>query len=283
MSIILYHTNTPIPNHLKDCITKIKQYSNIPIYLLTDSEYEREGVLTINTNQYSEFNWLTDLNYFNNENHINMWRTSSFRLFYIKKLMEDKNLNNVLTFDNDVLLYENPEKIIELMSEKYNGFAITPHSHDEVVMGMAFIKDVLAITKITDLFKQEFELPTRILKNKYQNYPSEMRILGAYSEYEMIPILPTGSTTERYTNNFNHFNSVFDPSSYGQYIRGLPVYHDPKSTPGWFSVGQEIGKKLKENSIQIIMENKNPLVVYSGNKIKINNLHIHSKLTGEFI
>lgn len=283
MSIILYHTNTPIPNHLKDCITKIKQYSNIPIYLLTDSEYEREGVLTINTNQYSEFNWLTDLNYFNNENHINMWRTSSFRLFYIKKLMEDKNLNNVLTFDNDVLLYENPEKIIELMSEKYNGFAITPHSHDEVVMGMTFIKDVLAITKITDLFKQEFELPTRILKNKYQGYPSEMRILGAYSEYEMIPILPTGSTTERYTNNFNHFNSVFDPSSYGQYIRGLPAYHDPKSTPGWFSVGQEIGKKLKENSIQIIMENKNPFVVYSGNKIKINNLHIHSKLTGEFI
>jgi hypothetical protein len=281
MSIILYHTNTPIPNHLKDCITKIKQYSNIPIYLLTDSSYERDGVVTINTNNYSEFRWLKDLNYFNKDDH--MWRGSSFRLFYIKRLMEEKNLSNVLTFDNDVLLYENPEKIIELMSSKYSGFAITAHSHDEVVMGMTFIKDVQAITEVTNLFKQEYALPPQTLKNKYQGYPTEMRILGVYSGCQLLPILPTGISTERYTNNFNHFNSVFDPSSYGQYIGGLPAIHDPQSKPGWFSVGQEIGKKLKENSIQVIMENNNPFVIYNGNKIKINNLHIHSKLTGKFI
>ena len=64
MAIILYHTNTTIPDHLKDCVAKIRQYSNIPIYLLTDCDYNIATVKVVNINKYNEFKWLQDLDYF---------------------------------------------------------------------------------------------------------------------------------------------------------------------------------------------------------------------------
>jgi hypothetical protein len=286
MSIILYHKSTPIPNHLKDCVAKIRQYSNLPIYLLSDSDYTEHGVKCINVNNYSDLNWLNNINFLHThvkDRAYHMWRESSFRLFYIKKFIEENNLSNVLTFDNDILLYENPEKIIELMANKYDGFALTPNCHDEVSMGMVFIKNTECISKLCNFFKQELMLPPKELNLKYQGYPTEMRILTHYSECQMLPILPTGLTTERYTNNFEYFNAVFDPSSYGQFIGGLSPLNESVPNPGWFHEYQQIGKYIKSKEIQILFENRNPYLIYKNNKIKINSLHIHSKQTHKYL
>lgn len=276
MSIILYHTNTPIPNHLKDCIKKIKQYSNMHIHLLTDSDFFYDNLSVVNINKYDELNWLKKIDYFvGNDSLSHMWRTSCFRLFYIQKYMQDKNIQNVLHFDNDVLLYENPEKLIENMISRYNTFAVTAHNNDEIVLGMSFIKSCDSLNPIINFIKNEFSLSSKELKNKYGGYPSEMRLLSAYGKCDFLPILPDEITTTRYTNNYSHFNSVFDPSSYGQYIGG--TFSEKK--PGWFGTHQEIGKFLSNNTIKIIFEDKNPYILYNNNKIKINNLHIHSKNT----
>jgi len=286
MSIILYHRSTPIPNHLRDCVTKIRQYSNLPIYLLSDSDYTDNNVQCININKYSDFNWLNDINFLHTNTRdrgYHMWRESSFRLFHIKKFIEENNLSDVLTFDNDILLYENPEKIIELMVSKYDGFALTPNCHDEVSMGMVFIKNAESISKLCDFFKQELLLPARELNSKYQGYPTEMRILTHYSGCQMLPILPTGLTDERYTNNFEHFNAVFDPSSYGQFIGGLSPLNEAVPNPGWFHEYQQIGKYIKSKEIEILFEDRNPYLIYRKNKIKINSLHIHSKQTQKYL
>lgn len=282
MSIILYHTDTPIPNHLNDCITKIKQYSNIPIYLLTDSDYKRDGVIVVDINRYKQScDWLKNIKLVLSNDP--MWSSSSYRFFYIKELIEEKQLTDVLTFDNDVLLYESPEKIIELLSPDYNKFTITAHSNDEIVMGMCFIKNSTAIQNVCNILKNEYSIPIQTLRNKYQLYPTEMRILGVSNEIDFLPILPSEISTERFTKNYNKYKSVFDPSSYGQYLGGLPAIHDPESKPGWFSNWQEIGKNIGNNNIKVIMEDKNPYVLYNNTKIKINNLHIHSKLTKKFL
>lgn len=280
MSIILYHTSTPIPNHLIDCIKKIRQYSNIPIHLLTDSDITHDDLIVTNINKYNEFNWLNNLDYFRgNDSLSHMWRTSCFRMFYIQRLMQDLNLENVLHFDNDVLLYEKPENIIEKMIGRYGAFAVTAHSHDEIVLGMSFIKNSNALSSVVDFIKNEFQLPSRDLRNKYGGYPSEMRLISAHGNCEFLPILPEGLTAQRYTNNYSNFNSVFDPSSYGQHIGG--TFSEKK--PGWFGTHQEIGKFIGNGAIRVVFEDRNPYLVYQGNRIKINNLHIHSKNTGLYL
>jgi hypothetical protein len=280
MNIILYHTDTNQPKHLFDCISKIRQYSKIPIYLLTDSDNQLDGVNVINILKYKKNSWLNNLNYFSGSDDLSkMWRTSCFRLFYIRDFLKDHNLKNILHFDNDVLLYESPEKIIEIMEHINDDFAITAHNETEVVMGMSFIKNDTSIDKLLEFIENELNLNPNILSNKYGGYPSEMRLISAFKNIKTLPILPDGLSESRYTNNYLKFKSVFDPSSYGQYIGG--TYSDKK--PGWFGVHQEIGKYIANNSIKVIFENKNPYVIVQDQKIKINNLHIHSKETQKYL
>jgi hypothetical protein len=286
MCIILYHRRTPIPNHLRDCIAKIRQYSKIPIYLLTDSQYEDNNVIVVDTARYDDLKWLDshEINIpYKNEKEYHMWRESSSRFFYIQKLIEDKNLQNVLTFDNDILLYENPEKILEKITEKYQKFTITAQCENEVVMGMCFIKDNSAIQEVVDFFTKEYKLPN--LHKKYNGYPTEMRILSEFTKNSThLPILPDNISSSRYTFNYKHFDSVFDPAGYGMYIGGLSPLNITVPVPGWYHVYQEIGKYLKSNTIRVLFENRFPYLIVKGeNRIKINNLHIHSKETYKYM
>jgi|APGre2960657373_1045057.scaffolds.fasta_scaffold28637_2 hypothetical protein len=286
MSIILYHRKTEIPNHLNDCIAKIRQYSKLPIYLITDSAYSNSDIEVIDSKKYQDLNWLDEFyagTYYRNDKEYHMWKESSYRFFFIHKLMEEKNLSNILTFDNDVLIYENPEKIIELISQRYNGFAITPQCDYEVVMGMCFIKTPNDAANVSNFFSNEYKIPQEELKAKYKGYPTEMRILAKYNEAQYLPILPNTICSDRYSNNFNHFNSIFDPAGYGMYIGGLSPLNVTEPTPGWFHDYQEIGKHLKANRIRVIFEDRNPYLILNGTKIKINNLHIHSKQTYKYM
>lgn len=279
-NIILYHTHTQIPNHLIDCLYKIRQLSKIPIYFLTDTDITiDDSVQTINIKKYSSLNWLSEINYFSNDHYKNLWQSSCYRMFYIQSLIEEKNLTNILHFDNDVLLYENPEKLIEVMSNNIIDYAITAHNENEVVMGMSFIKDASSLPNLLNYIQTELFKGPDYLNREYDGYPNEMQLISKSKLYNTLPILPTDISSQRYSKYFNIFNSVFDPSSYGQYLGG--TFSEKK--PGWFGTHQEIGKYLSENKIKVIMENKNPYILYNDQKIKINNLHIHSKETEKFL
>lgn len=286
MCIILYHRKTKIPNHLNDCIAKIRQYSKIPIFVITDQDFFNDQVTIVNSNRYDNLKWLDDFYtgvHYRNDNEYHMWRESSYRFFYIKNIIEEYNLSNILTFDNDVLLYENPEKILEQITQKYKNIAITPQCHNEVVMGMCYLKDSNSIKVITDFFIEEYKLDRHHLKQKYKDYPTEMRILANIKQIEYLPILPNSITENRYSNNYSFFNSVFDPAGYGQYIGGLSPMNVTIANPGWYHDYQEIGKQIKLNRIKIIFENNSPYLLCGNDRIRINNLHIHSKETYKYM
>jgi hypothetical protein len=281
-SIILYHTDTKIPEHFADCVAKIRQLSNIQIYFLTDSDFNTDisNFNILNIKKYDNLNWLQKLDYFKNDNSFgNLWRSSCFRMFYIKELMQELNLTNVLHFDNDVLLFENPEKLIEHMSNVDMEYAITAHNKDEVVMGMSFIKNHDSLLPILNFIQNELQKQFSSLQSSYNGYPNEMQLISKSNLVDFLPILPTSITEERYSKYFEIFNSVFDPSSYGQYLGG--TFND--KTPGWFGTHQEIGRLISLNKISVMMEDKFPYMCMEGQKIKINNLHVHSKLTRIFM
>lgn len=278
MNIVLFHSDNNLPNCIFHCIQKIKQYSKIPIYLLTDQKCDIENVNVINILKYKNLNWLKKLKYFNNGDYVStLFKSSCFRLFYIYEFLKESNIKQILHFDNDVLLFENPEKIIEKISNKYKNFCITAHNSSEVVFGMSYIEDATSLFLVTNFIEKE--LNSNNLLKKYNGCPNEMQIISKIDNINFLPILPDNISENRYTNNFKYFDSVFDPSSYGQFLGG--TWSEKK--PGWFGTHQEIGKFIQNEKIKVIFENKNPYIIYKNNKIKINNLHIHSKQTELFL
>lgn len=279
-NIVLYHVGTPLPSHLEHCILKIRQYSKIPIHLITDSMCTNHDIIVHSVKDYPELNWLHNITYFSNDAMKEMWRGSCFRFFYIEQILLKHSIKNALHFDNDVLLFEKPETIIEKYENLYKKFSITAHNNEEVVAGMCYLQSSEVLRPINEFIKNELSLNPYSLYQKYDGFPNEMRLLSKSQLCEFIPILPTSVThDERYSKNFDSLGMVFDPSSYGQYIGG--TYSEKK--PGWFGTHQEIGKHISKNRIQVFYEKNNPFIVVDKEKIKIANLHIHSKQTEIFL
>jgi hypothetical protein len=72
------------------------------------------------------------------------------------------------------------------------------------------------------------------------------------------------------------FNSIFDGAAIGQYLGG--IYSNP-NLKGYIN-DTTIFNVSKYN---YIWEHNEPYMVFENKKIKINNLHIHSKNLKQFI
>ena len=72
---------------------------------------------------------------------------------------------------------------------------------------------------------------------------------------------------------------VFDPSAYGQYMGGT----DAEKKPGFIDVGHPIGKLIMMGELRVVREGDQLYVIHGGRKIKLNNLHVHSKQTAQFL
>ena len=88
-----------------------------------------------------------------------------------------------------------------------------------------------------------------------------------------LPIFPNNKVTQ----DFEKFQSVFDPATYGQFLDGTP------GTPGISILPDSIiGEEFKINqNIKIVFNTvedyKVPFIIYNNVTFKINTLHIHSK------
>lgn len=285
-AIVLYHTGSPLPEHLFDCVAMIRRQSqDIPIHLITDQADAAKEVRLLDVHLYHsvhrrfrDLERLQNLDYWSDGKATNnLWRSSCFRLWYIQRIMEEKGLKNVLTFDNDVLLFTKPEEIIERASQLYRDFAITAHNEAEVVFGMSFIPDWKCLADLTNWIEWRFKQGWESLKREFHGFPNEMRLISAYPDYSCLPILPYGAN--RYARDCHHFQGVFDPSSYGQFLGGTAN----GDGPGWFGVHQEIGQLISIGEIKVVFEDKKPWLIYAGERIPIFNLHVHSKRMEQFL
>ena len=77
--------------------------------------------------------------------------------------------------------------------------------------------------------------------------------------------------------NYHHFNTIFDPSTYGIYLLGIDPFH----TKGKIVLHQKwaFGYINPTNNIKWITNDgkKKPYIVTDNNNILISNLHVHSK------
>ena len=279
INFILFHKGCNFPNHIRDCIKQIQHtQTNYKIYLLTDSKIVSNNDVTIIDLNTLHINLLDNIDYYRNDNDP-LWRSSFERFFYINEFIIKNKLNDIIHFDNDVLLYHNTSNIINILKTNVKCIGLTKHKENEYVCGFMYINNHYSLKRICKLLLELAKLSTTELENKLGSMPHEMRLLGHISTLcDDITHLPGTPRDE----NYSEFNYIFDPSSYGQYFGGSG--DAPKLTVHRSNVNRLIDKYIINQTITpfIDIQNKKPYIKYNNTIVTIFNLHIHSKQLVDF-
>lgn len=270
MNFILFHKGKNFPKHVSFCINQIKKTNpNCSIYFITDNSgcVDDDKIKIINTSELA----VPDIgNYYINDVFSDLWRNAALRLFYIEAVIEKYNLENIIHFDNDVLIYEELSTLKSVF-ERFN-ICITSHFEGQFVFGFSFIKNNNSLKLVNQHMLELLRLGEKeLVKIIPDCMPHEMRLLGYINSklnlIEPLPIFP-GS------KNYSAFNMCFDPSSYGQFIGGRAP-----------EANHIIGKEIIDKKIQIgfNINDKKPRGIYNSTPFNICNLHIHSKQLEKFI
>lgn len=295
MNIVLVHINCDdkdlycipeLPSYIDDCVKQIRVFNDCNLYLVTDANVDSNFIKKYNINIIDISNIKLDkLNkFYSFFNRGSFWAVAVARFYYIEWLMKEYNIEDVIHIENDVLLYHN----VNSYQNIFKNMAITIGGDGKCMTGYFYIKSYKSIKHMNNFFIEIYEtnnLQQLIGKFNIKSMINEMVLLYLYSkEYgkkflDYFPILPYGE----HSYNYNHFKSVFDPASYGQYVGGSRT-EGPGVKPSDHYIGQEfINNSTYDVKFEYINNLKVPYFYYDNNRVFINNLHIHSKKLNKYL
>ena len=178
------------------------------------------------------------------------------------------------------MFYENLNNVEDIISKHNlysNQISITRGTMNKIMTGFMYVDNLDVLDHL--LFEINNYLESKLNLFSFGiDHLNEMALLHIYQHHNPnklvnLPIFPNNNLTQ----DFEVFQSVFDPATYGQYLDGTP------STPGVSILPESIiGSEFKTSpNIQIVFNtidnNRIPFIIYNGKTTKINSLHIHSK------
>lgn len=279
----MFHSGN-LPEYLECTFKQIRMFNpDLSVHFITDEKNVANPLF----GKYNINNYNKDLYYSNKISTLiklmgrkpdDFWMITMTRLIYIETFIGLHNLNNIYHFENDVMLYYDLKEYEETFKKLYSSLAITQGSEHKWMTGFAFIKDYIALSKMTHFFLYVLQTYGKhgILKKYGMDMIHEMSLMSAYhkEQPERLRSLPTLPSSQ----NFEDFNSIFDPAAWGQYVGGTQV-----DGPGAKPIDHIISQVLISNpsytvvSVKDIEGRKVPFLKMGDEHIRINNLHIHSK------
>lgn len=219
-----------------------------------------------------------------------LWRYSAERFLVLDDFLQNNRLERVFHLENDVMLYADLSLLMPVF-DKYRIGAAFDNDH-RCIPSILFFRNAAAIKPLAKHFVDYF----MALGQDMRVIADFKNTAGAYY-IKPLPIIfpsyashyPLASTAGHlpktpafYSLNFDAFQSIFDAAAIGQYLGGIdPNYHRPVQgfvnesclfNPSHFTyewIPDEKGRKV-------------PYLLFQNEKVKINNLHIHSKNLGAF-
>jgi hypothetical protein len=302
--LLLTHIGENLPPYLNDFLTQFRKFNeNYNVVFLTNNvnvnheifinhnikTYPIEDLSTQRINDFIVKFGYGDINTINK--HIvygspDYWCVTAVRLFYVYEYMNKMNLNKVFHFENDIMIYESLDNISKIIKDNHlyeNQIAITRGTNNKIMTGFVYIDTKESLDNILNQFT--VYVSDHLDFNKHNiDHLNEMALLHIYQNENPdklinLPILPKNEVFK----DFNLFNSVFDPATYGQFLDGVPSNPGVSIMPDSI-IGDEMRSK---NNISIgfeIVDNlRVPFITTENGKFKINSLHIHSKRLNLFL
>lgn len=286
--VLLVHSGNEFPIHINDCIFQLLKY-NFDIHLVL-SKSLHQNIENHNKITLSSIEEYTDKRYENfTVNHDlsfrdAFWLRVSNRFFIIDNYTQKNKLENFIYIENDVLLFSDFEKNIEILKQKNCEMAVCIDSEKRAVPCLIYFKNCDAT----------YRLATHIFENKIWNDMENLFIHFIKNKDKIInfPILPENSNIPlisksgiknsgmiNYSNLFEEFESIFDPQAIGQYLGGLDQRIHKYNTINFINETTI----FDVSKLNYIWENSKPYILFNNKKVLINNIHVHSKDLKKFI
>ena len=256
-------------SHVWDCIYQFRMWNSMPLYVITDQKENKKLSKIYNIDWININDIDIDIEKYNKiqpckTESNNLIYSSYIRFCYIEELIKSKNLTNIFTFDNDVLVYTD----LDEFRKRYvlSKIVATKHSESEFTSGMMFIENIDCLNQMNN-FAVNFRTSESV---------SEMKMLGSF--YKNGNILKRFNTSFNYNGDFGPNQIIFDPSSYGQFIDGC----DNGTPSGTLHFNQILSYEIKNAKDFKIVElkdcNKRCFGCVVNNQVyKFGSLHMHSK------
>lgn len=276
MNLIYVHVGDNFPEYYYDSLKQSQKYFSGTIHSITGKE--ANDLLSRNENN-KEFE---KVNFLNKYGMNNFWSVTFQRMFVIEQFMKENNLEDVIHIENDVLIYENPEKYLKQLHRFYKDFnliGINSLTEHHSTFAYVYIPNYLTIEKLNQEMIKLLSLgEQKLIDLSCETMINEMVLLRLIYKMntDIVEYLPTLAYNEDLLN-FN-FGVIYDSASIGQFVGGTPFHQ-----PGFIDDRHFVGQYIKEKNIKIIWENKEPFVLDGENKYKLANLHIHSKNLKAFV
>lgn len=271
-----------LPNYVKTSINSVLSVDkNAKIYFCGEKDPEFKNTTFINSSEIRSklTQELIDLKPYKNTNFdqkINsLWFTSLLRIFYINDFMKFTNINQLVHFDSDVIIYKPFMDISEQLT--VDQLNITKLDNRRLIFGYSYIPSYKVINFLCEEILKNFKKNMSLFSSYDLKPLSEMETLSLIhkefpEKFNLLPDLP-------YFDSSN----IFDPASYGQFLGG--THSDPKK---WYTkkkpiLDHDVGLEIKARRIKVKIKNSQPIVVFKNKEFKLVNLHIHSKKLDNFI
>ena len=287
ISVVLVHFGpvSEVP-YIEHCIRQLRLFFNGDIYLCLDSQHEIDHspagvcqeVKCISRGyipRSPEHQFYTQQNTLSNDQfRENYWYKCSRRFLVIHDIVTYFNLENVIHIENDVMVYYPLDNVVSLLRARGYKIGATFANPRMIIPGFMYFSNSFYTKVLAQFFAQNRETTM-----------SDMKLIASFANahpdlLKGLPVVP--SKHKQVWGDLTYYNPtysdksklVFDGAALGQMIGGV----DPRNIPG-NSIGyvnpdceyifspEQIRWK-KNNSLFVPVLNK---------KIRIINLHIHSK------
>lgn len=297
LSLVLVHIGDNLPAHFGECVSQARKFSpNIDIHVLCSAnallagqrEFEQENLIWHTQQEYDgDELWEQFQNVSRLGRHGNFWQFSTERMFLLNAFLKKERLDNVIHFENDVMIYRDINEMETLMQSHCNSLGITPIGEYWVATGMFYVRNSESLNHLCTFFIEQLSSNEDQLKKETGiDMVNDMSMMVNYhkkfgSQYmQYLPILPDG----KYAQFKSDFGGIFDPASWGQFVGGTPG----KNNAGWAGSHHFIGAEILEGRHDVewgqdAEGRRIPYVVTDGvSKTRLFNLHVHSKRLEQF-
>jgi hypothetical protein len=219
------------------------------------------------------------------------WCVAATRLFYVYEYAKKFNIKNYFHFENDIMIYESLQYIEKTIVENNlfkNEIAITRGTNNKIMTGFMYVNNNnFIMTHLLNEFSNYLNDKDSLFSYGIDMI-NEMSLLHIYQIKNQdlmknLPILPFENENIFLSENFEYFNSIFDPATYGQFLDGIPSNQGVSiKTDSYIGDLMRVDDTINV-TFEIIDNLKIPFLSIKNKKIKINNLHIHSKRLDLFL